>query len=132
MPIQPDPYPLHWIFVRIRIFGPSESDLLPCSAHFKFISVEFKLFFYLSLIRSPANKSFGKMLGMDFSTEKGQWKVMQGAEADGRRASEQAHKVNIRVNVCFFLSVVGTYLPSHPYPSYLFENMFPLEVRTVP
>jgi hypothetical protein len=42
------------------------------------------------------------MLGMDFNTEKGQWKVMQGAEADGRRASEQAHKVNIvLVNVLF-------------------------------
>jgi hypothetical protein len=67
----------------------------------KFISVEFKLLFYLSLIRSPANKSFGKMLGMDFNTEKGQWKVMQGAEADGRSASEQAHKVNVSVNVFF-------------------------------
>lgn len=40
----------------------------------------------------PENKAFGKMLDMDFTTEKGSWKVMQGAEVDGRKASEQAHK----------------------------------------
>jgi hypothetical protein len=95
MPVPPDPDPQHWIFLRIRISGPS----LPCSALLKFIFCCIPNIVYLSLIRSPANKSFGKMLGMDFNTEKGQWKIMQGAEADGRRASEQAHKVNIvRVN----------------------------------
>jgi hypothetical protein len=32
---------------------------------------------------------------LDFTSERGQWKVMQGAEADGRLASEQAHKARI-------------------------------------
>jgi hypothetical protein len=54
---------------------------------------------------------------MDFNTEKGQWKIMQGAEADGRRASEQAHKVNICVNVFFFLSVIDTVLDRYRAPS---------------
>jgi len=33
-----------------------------------------------------------KLLGMDFTTEENSWRVMQGAEAYGRAASDQAHK----------------------------------------
>lgn len=40
----------------------------------------------------PKAKPVAKLLDMDFTSEKGQWKVMQGAETDGRRASAQAHK----------------------------------------
>ena len=54
-------------------------------------TVQFIKIYYLFF--SPENKAFGKMLDMDFTTEKGSWKVMQGAEVDGRKASEQAHKV---------------------------------------